>query len=123
YAKLSVAEREAFLEYEVVVRDLGKLSIEEIRGVFERINSTRYALNAMEVHNARYDGEFKKFAETIAERDFFEAHRVFSSSDVRRMHDVRFSLVLVITAMSTYFDGDSELEGYLEKYSDAFPEQ
>ena len=121
YSDLSGKAKNAFLEYDVVVRDLGTVEIDQIREVFQRINSTRYALNAMEVHNARYDGEFKAFGEQLAEHKFFETHRVFTASDIRRMGDVRFCLVLIATLMSTYFDGDTELEDYLEKYNDDFP--
>jgi hypothetical protein len=41
------------------------MSIEVIRDVFKKINSTSYGLNAMEIDNARYGGEFK-----ISERSF-----------------------------------------------------
>src|SRR6266581_6700156 len=70
-------EKEAFLQYDVVVRDMGRVEIDQIREVFRRINATRYALNAMEIHNARYEGEYKRFAESVAQKDFFDRHRVF----------------------------------------------
>lgn len=120
YASLPKEKKEAFLEYEVVVRDLGQVSLDEIREVFQRINSTKYSLNAMEIHNARYDGEFKSFGEKLAEYPFFESHRVFDARDIRRMHDVRFCLVYAATVMSSYFDGDTELESYLQQYNDEF---
>src|SRR5215207_7440753 len=63
YARLSRDEKEQFLQYDVVVRDLGAVDIDVLRGDFQRINATKYALNAMEIHNSRYEGEFKKFAE------------------------------------------------------------
>ena len=62
----------AFLEYEVVVRDLGQVSKEQIIEVFKRINSTKYSLNAVEIHNARFEGAFKAFAEELAAHEFFE---------------------------------------------------
>lgn len=93
YTKLDPAKQEAFLEYEVVVRDLGKLDIETIKTVFQRINSTNYSLNAVEIHNSRYDGEIKRLAETISELEFFENHRVFTNNDIKRMRDLGFSLV------------------------------
>jgi Protein of unknown function DUF262 len=120
YARLSDDEKLAFLEYEVVVRDLGKKSLEEIRQVFQRINSTKYSLNAMEIHNARFDGEFKKFGENLATHSFFENNHVFHTTEVRRMGDISFCLIFVITIMSSYFNRDSELETYLEKYNDEF---
>jgi uncharacterized protein with ParB-like and HNH nuclease domain len=120
YSELSEASQRGFLEYEVVVRDLGSLNLEDMKVVFRRINSTRYALNAMEIANARFDGEFKQFGESIAEDAFFDAHRVFSANDIRRMEDTRFALGFITTVMSTYFHRDSELEDYLKTYNDEF---
>jgi hypothetical protein len=120
YVGLSKAEKEQFLQYDVVVRDLGRLSIDDIREVFRRINATRYALNAMEIHNARYAGQYKEFAELVAQNGFFERHRVFSPGDVRRMQDTLFVLLVVTTILSTYFNRDIEIEDYLQKYNDEF---
>lgn len=122
YSQLSDPEKIKFLEYEVVVRDLGSKSIEEIKEVFRRINSTKYSLNAMEIHNARFDGAFKQFGETLTQNAFFERHGVFKTVDVRRMGDLVFCLSLTITVMSTYFNRDDDLEGYLAQYNDEFPE-
>ena len=103
YSELGKKEQTNFLEYEVVVRDLGNISITQIKQIFQRINSTNYALNAMEIHNAIFDGEMKKFAEELAEDNFFDKHRVFRTHEIRRMNDTSFALSLIITVMSTYF--------------------
>lgn len=121
YADLPEDEQIAFLEYSVVVRDLGAMSIEVIRDVFKKINSTSYGLNAMEVDNARYGGEFKSFGETFSEKNFFENYKVFTSSDIKRMNDVRYCLGLTVTVMTTYFNRDKEIEPFLEKYNENFP--
>jgi len=123
YASLAKEEKEAFLQYDVVVRDLGRLDLDVLRGVFQRINATRYALNAMEIHNSRYEGAFKEFAEEMSQRPFFEAHRIFSASEIRRMQDVRFVLVLAATILGTYFNRDDDLEEFLGRYNDEFPQR
>jgi len=122
YAALTSEEKLAFLEYEVVVRDLGKKTIEEIKEVFTRINSTKYSLNAMEIHNARFDGAFKHFGEELTQNVFFDDNRVFKTNDMRRMGDLVFCLTLAISIMTTYFNRDDELESFLEKYNDEFPD-
>ncbi|MDY6867421.1 MAG: DUF262 domain-containing protein [Chloroflexota bacterium] len=122
YNLLTDEEKENFLQYDVVVRDLGKIGIDEIREVFSRINATRYALNAMEIHNARYEGKYKKFAEKIAQKHFFDNHKIFSAGEIRRMQDTRFALIIVTTVLSTYFNRDSEIENYLRQYNDDFPQ-
>ncbi len=121
YAALATDTQLAFLEYEVVTRNLGKKPIEEIKDIFRRINSTSYGLNAMEIRNARYAGELKEFAVDFAEHPFLEENRLFSLNDARRMNDVRFCLSLIITLLSNYFNRDKELEAYLERYNESFP--
>jgi hypothetical protein len=120
YQNLSEDKQMEFLEYSVVVRDLGKMSIEAIKTIFQKINSTSYGLNAMEIHNARYDGEFKKFGEDFAQKGFFEKYKIFSATDMHRMKDVLYCLGITVTILSTYFNRDSEIEEYLEKYNEKF---
>lgn len=121
--KLDPARLLAFLEYEVVVRDLGQVSKDQITEVFHRINSTKYSLTAVEVHNARFDGEFKRFAEDLAAHRFFEEHRIFPAASIRRMNDLRFALTLAVTMLSSYFHRDNGLDEYLSQYNDHFPHQ
>lgn len=122
YEKLSDKDKLDFLEYEVVVRDLGSLDIEQIKEVFRRINSTSYSLNAMEIENARYDGEFKALADELAQAPIFEETKFFSPAEIRRMLDMRFVLSLMVTMLSQYFNRDEEIEPYLKRYNDEFPE-
>lgn len=76
----------------------------------------------MEINNARYDGEIKQFAEELSQDSFFEKHRVFSATYMKRMRDVSFTLSLVITVMSTYFNSENEFDRYLRQYNDEFEE-
>ena len=122
YADLKEEKQIEFLEYKVVVRDMGNMPLNNIKEVFKRINSASYGLNAMELHNARFGGELKTFAEEVSKSPFFEERRVFTSSDIKRMNDVKYCLGLIITIMSTYFNRDNELETYLEKYNEEFPD-
>lgn len=121
YAQLTEKDKLDFLEYEVVVRDLGNKSIPEIIEVFKRINSTQYSLNAMEIHNARFDGEFKKFTEALAEDNLFNDNNVFRTSDIRRMGDLVFCLSIIISVLAGYFNRDALHEEFLSKYNDEFP--
>lgn len=123
YSDLEEEKQIAFLEYKVVVRDMGNMPIEHIKEVFKRINSTSYGLNAMELHNSRFGGEFKQFAEEVSRADVFERNRLFTSTDIKRMNDVKYCLGLIITIMTTYFNRDKELEIYLEKFNEEFTEK
>jgi hypothetical protein len=122
YRALEDAEKKVFLEYSVVVRDLGALGEEEVREIFRRMNSTNYSLNAMEVNNARYDGALKKTAEQMSEWEVLDSHRVFNTVDIRRMTDVRWCLDVIITVISGYFSRSETHEEFLETYNDEFPQ-
>jgi hypothetical protein len=82
---------------------------------------TAYSLNEMEINNAVYAGELKRFAEELASQSFFERHRIFTSYDLRRMGDIRYTLTIVITMMAGYFNRDELLQPYLDENNDEFP--
>ncbi|MDX3099042.1 DUF262 domain-containing protein [Streptomyces sp. ME19-03-3] len=121
YAQLEQREKQDFLNYQVVVRDLGTLTDDQVRDVFYRMNSTQYGLNAMEVNHARFDGALKQAADKVSKWDVFERRKVFTAVDDRRMGDVRWCLTVIITVISGYFSRDVEHETYLKQYNDEFP--
>jgi hypothetical protein len=123
YATLQREQKEDFLNYDVAVRDLGSVTPEQIIEVFRRINSTKYDLNEVEVNNAVYAGELMRLASAFAEHDFFDTHKVFRSTDIRRMGDVRFVLQVLITYLAGYFNRDDLFEHFLADYNDQFPQR
>lgn len=123
YKDLEEDEKKSFLNYDVAVRNLGLLDEERIREVFKRMNRTSYSLNDMERFNAVYLGEFKKFSELIASDSIFSDYKIFSANDIRRMKDVVYGASLVTTMMSQYFHRDDEVEEYLARYNDDFPDR
>ena len=75
YQELTEAEKTRFLDYPVAVRDLGTVTVEQIKGIFARINSTDYALKAMERLNAQFSGEYKNFCDELSKDAFFSRHK------------------------------------------------
>ena len=122
YAQLSEAAKTRFLDYGVVVRDLGTVTAEQIKDVFSRINSTDYALKTMERLNALFSGAYNKFCEDLSKNPFFEKHGVFTWADWRRMRDLDFCVILVTTLLSTYYNRDELNREYLRRYNDEFPD-
>ena len=123
YSSLEKEEKEQFLNYDVAVRDLGSVSPAEIIEVFKRINSTKYSLNEVEVNNAVYSGELMRLASKVSTHEFFEKHRIFRPSDIKRMGDIRFVLQVIITMLAGYFNRDDLFEQYLRDYNDQLPER
>ncbi len=123
YQELTEAEKTAFLDYPVAVRDLGSVTVEKIKAIFARINSTDYGLKAMERLNAQFSGEYKNFCDDLSKDAFFDRHRVFSLADFKRMRDLDFCVILTTTLLSTYYHRDEHNRECLERYNDDFPEK
>lgn len=121
YKALDEEAKSKFLEYAVVVRDLGSINQDQVVAVFKRLNSTQYGLKDMEINNAVYNGALKKFCEVVSEDPFFEEHRVFTPNDRRRMGDVSYCLTVIGSMIFGYFNRDSEHENLLSQYNEAFP--
>jgi hypothetical protein len=120
FKDLEPAQQQQVLDYEVAVRDLGTVDETEIREIFRRINSTDYALKAMERLNALFGGAYHKYCEELSETDFFVRHKVFSRANKRRMYDVTFCVILVTTLLAGYYRRDESNAEYLERYNDEF---
>lgn len=113
--------REKFLEYELVVRDIGKVSEDIIREVFRRINLTKFKLEDIEIHNAVYDGKFITSAKDLANEIDLTKYDVFYDSELTRMVDVHFFLLVLSTLeIESYFNRDIEVEKCIIEFNETY---
>lgn len=123
FASLGDEERADFLNYQVVVRDIGKVDDDLIREIFRRINLTKFKLESIEIHNAIYDGKFIQLAKELASDIDIEPYGVFHESEFTRMADIHFFLLIMSTLKNGgYFNRDSELEKCIANYNEEFPD-
>jgi len=129
FPDLSPQKKTDFYDYNIVIRDLGRIAESQIRDIFKRINSVNYALNAVEIRNALYEGEFIRAAKDIleindrfAESNLFNS--VFSEDEVSRMKDLEYILLIMATVEEGgYFPSDKEVENYVKNYDDEYPKK
>lgn len=120
---LSDGNREDFLNYQIVVRDIGKVSEDLVREIFRRINLTKFKLDDIEIHNAIYDGLFIQTAKELANEIDLSEFEIFYDSEFTRMADVHFFLLVMSTlARGGYFPRDNELEKCIAEFNEEFPE-
>lgn len=114
-------DKEEFLGYNVVVRDLGHISDDDIKEIFRRINSVGYALNAIEINHALYDGAFISVGKKILEHHCWNKFHIFSKVDSERMRDLDYILSIMATVeLGTYFNNRAENENYIKEYNDEY---
>lgn len=121
YSDLSQEEQKKFLNYQLVVRDLGAISEETIREVFRRINLTKFKLEDVEIHNAIYDGCFIQLAKKLSEQIDLRSYDVLFETDFTRMGDVYFFLSILATLEKNYFAGNKEIEKTIIEFNEIFP--
>lgn len=123
YSELSNPEKTCFFDYKIVVRDLGRIDDDTLIDIFRRINSVQYALNAMEIRNALYEGEFISTAKEIVEKNkFLNKLDVFTETEFTRMKDIEFILLTMATIEEKgYFSRNSEIENYVKNNDPEYP--
>ena len=124
YGALSDTQKEQFLSYQVVVRDIGRVDDETVREIFRRINLTKFKLEDVEIHNAVYDGYFIQTAKRILDNSPLERYGVFKDSEFTRMADLHFVLLVMATIEHRgYFAQDREVEPYVSSLNDEYPQK
>jgi len=122
FKDLSEDSQRDFLNYNVVIRDLGDINSDLIREIFNRINQTKFSLEQVEIQNAVYDGEFISTAKEILEGIDTQHIPIFSDSEMSRMSDLHFILLAMATLENDgYFSLDKEIEKYIASYNDEYP--
>lgn len=123
FEHLSPEEKTKFFDYKIVVRDLGRIEDDKIRDIFKRINSVQYALNAIEISNSLYEGEFITTAKDILEKnELFQKMELFSEGQSSRMKDLEYILLIMATIEEGgYFTSDKEVENYVKTYDNEYP--
>ena len=123
FNELSDEDKKNFFYYNVVIRNLGNLDKENIREIFKRINSVNYALNAIEITNALYDGEFIDTANKILENNtnIIKKLDIFGTNETSRMRDLEFIITLMsIFEEKGYFSNTERNEFYIKEYNNEY---
>lgn len=124
FKDLSIDEKNDFLNYNVVVRNLQDASEDVVKEVFRRINQTKFNLEQIEIQNALYDGEFISVAKEIVTLNKLENFPVFSDIDISRMSDLNFILLCMSTLLEGgYYAGNKKTEEFIIRYNDSFEER
>lgn len=122
YQALTTDQKQDFVSYQIVMRDLGKVDEETTREIFRRINLTKFKLDDIEIHNAIYDGHFIQAAKYILENVELEQYGVLRESEFTRMADLHFILLVMSTLENGgYFAQDREVEPKVSGFNDEYP--
>lgn len=123
YRNLSDDEKQSFLSYSLSIDEFSGVPEEEIRESFSRMNTNNVTLNAEELLNAKYQGDFKQFilGTTRLYREALISSGVISRRDVIRMQDNRMFADLVSILEDGFITTKaSNIERLYRRYNVAF---
>ena len=120
---LSGDEKKKFWNYRIVVREIEGASDAELRDLFQRLNQHTIALNAQELRNARFKGDFIKTVTELADQDFWSENLIVSTNEIRRMLDIEYVAELLIGIMHGPQNKKASLDNLFEAYEEKIPDK
>ncbi len=120
FSDMTDEQKVPFWRYSIVVRDLEDSKDKEIRDLFQRLNKFSFVLTDQELRNARFKGEFLKAIKSINEHDFWVTSGLFSANDIRRMLDLEYISILLVTLIGGIFNRKERLDEFYGMYEDEF---
>lgn len=124
FADLDVDERQAILDYQFSVHSFAADTDDrDILQIFARMNSTGLKLNAQELRNAEWFGEFKTLAYSLATEQLnrWREWTIFKPDQIARMEEVELIsefLLLILNGVLT--KSKRALDRYYEEFDEAF---
>ena len=120
FSDMTDEQKVPFWRYSIVVRDLEDSEDIEIRDLFQRLNKFSFVLTGQELRNARFKGKFLQTVKNINEHDFWVTSGLFSANDIRRMLDLEYISILLVTLIGGIFNRKERLDEFYGMYEDEF---
>lgn len=127
FKDFSIDLKKYFWNFRLTIIEIDpKVSRDDIKHMFRRLNLTNYSLNEQEKRNS-LSGDFASLARELSELDIWSKYKLFNNSDIRRMKDVEFCAILILLCRQGIIDQTNQealnnayldLEVYKDKDSD-----
>lgn len=116
FSELPPEMQNRILRYKIDINEIFNPTDEEIRDLYSRVNKYTVQLNKQELRRADFPGDFIRLAEELSENKFFEAAKIFSVKQRRRMLDVEYIEELLTIILEGVQDKKDYLDSVCEKY-------
>ena len=116
--------RRDILNYRFALDDLGEMPDEEVHDIFARLNTYSTTLNNQELRHAKYFGEFRASAYTLAYEfmPFWQKNSIFTDKQILRMAEAEFVSELLLAMIEGLSAGDKRvIDTAYKNYDDRLP--
>ena len=125
FRDLSAEDQQKLLDYQFSVHSFPADTDDRlILQIFARMNATGYKLNAQELRNAEYYGEFKTLSYDLASEQLerWREWEVFGNDQIARMQEVELtSDFLTLISHGILSKTRKSLDSFYEHYEETFP--
>lgn len=120
---LTADEKRGFWNYRLIVREITEASDADLRDLFQRLNQNTVTLNAQEIRNARFKGDFIQTVTDLADEPFWAENRIVSATEIRRMSDIEYMAELFVGIMLGPQNKKTTLDVIFAKYDTGIPDR
>lgn len=121
--ELSSEEKKAFWHYRLLTREVEDASEADLRDLFRRLNQNTVTLNAQELRNARFKGDFIQTVTDLADEPYWAESRIVSATEIRRMLDIEFMAELLVGLMHGPQNKKTTLDAMFHTYEEGMPDK
>jgi hypothetical protein len=121
FSDLPEWRRQDFFRYLLPVEILDSTDTSELIEAFDRLNRNTAKLNAQELRNARFSGEFISLMQTLADHPFWEQVGLATKARVRRMLDIEYVSEIFLLTMHGVQEGKKGLDEAYAEYDEEIP--
>lgn len=128
FRELNIEQQRAILEYQFNVYVLSSyVDDREVIQIFRRMNSTNYTLNAQELRNATFYGEFKTSAYQLAAEQLhrWREWRLFTEDNISRMLEVELTSELLFFIVNGKIVRTTKkmMDGIYQRLDETYPQR
>lgn len=123
FGQLDEATRNDLLDRRLTVFQYKSVSDQDVLQIFERFNVNSIQLNAQELRNGRFFGQFKQSCYGLAREylEFWRDARIFSDQAIARMLEVEFVSELLVMQQDGLQDKKNSITDFYDKLDDDWP--
>jgi hypothetical protein len=114
--------QDSIRNYSFICETFHGIADDQILEIFRRVNTYSVPLNAQELRNGRWFGEFKETAYALAAKylTFWRNNHIFSEQKIARMAEVELTSELLILLIDGVQDKKKSIDVFYERFDESF---
>lgn len=123
YSELPAEQKNIISRYPFICEVFYGLSDKDVLRIFSRLNTNSVRLNAQELRNGEFFGDFKRTCYDLAfeHLEFWRRNRIFSEQGIARMQEAELTSELIVAEIAGIQDKKKYIDAYYERFDEAFP--